>query len=161
MITCLISKQYFVAAQEAELPPWWRVLFTQVVSPRYRKVHRSEKSMSSVEMKVPEADRGLAARTRAWVEGLGPYQSLLLLAVPVCVVEPMKLVAVAVAGDGHWITGTGMIIAAYAASLLLIERLFRIVKPKLLLLPWFAAIWVRFVALRAKVLQTVGWARDH
>jgi hypothetical protein len=67
------------------------------------------------------------------------------------VVEPMKLVAVAVAGKGHWITGTAMVIAAYAASLLVIERLFALVKPKLLTLPWFAKAWNWFVALRAKL----------
>jgi hypothetical protein len=40
-----------------------------------------------------------------------------------------------VAGEGHWITGTAMIIAAYLGSLLVVERIFRIVKPKLLILP--------------------------
>jgi hypothetical protein len=114
--------------------------------------------MSSVEVKATEADRGFAARTGAWIEELSPYQSLLLLAVPLCVVEPMKLVAVAVAGHGHWVTGTAMILAAYAASLLLVERLFLIVKPKLLTLPWFASIWTRFVALRAKTLDAIGWS---
>jgi hypothetical protein len=34
-------------------------------------------------------------------------------------------------------TGTGMMIAAYAASLLVVERLFKIVKPKLMTLNWF------------------------
>jgi hypothetical protein len=121
-------------------------------------VHESEICMSSVEVKATEADRGLAARTGAWIEEFSPYQSLLLLAVPLCVVEPMKLVAVAVAGDGHWVTGTAMILAAYAASLLLVERLFLIVKPKLLMLPWFASIWTRFVALRAKTLDAIGWS---
>jgi hypothetical protein len=115
--------------------------------------------MTTVEVKETEADRGLAARSRAWIESLGPYQSLLLLAIPVCLVEPSKLVAVAVAGKGHWITGTAMIVAAYAASLLVIERLFRIVKPKLLMLPWFASIWTWFVALREKALRAFGWQR--
>jgi hypothetical protein len=45
-----------------------------------------------------------------------------------------------------------MIVAAYAASLLLIERLFMIVKPKLLSLPWFARLWDWFVALRRKAV---------
>jgi hypothetical protein len=113
--------------------------------------------MSSVEVKATEPVRGLAGRTRAWIEQLGPYPSLLLLAVPAAVVEPMKLAAVAVAGKGHWLTGTWMIIAAYAASLLVVERLFGIVKPKLLMLPWFAWLWVRFVVLRARLLRAVGW----
>jgi hypothetical protein len=91
-----------------------------------------------------------ASRLRRFIEALGPYQSLVLLAIPTCLVEPLKLIAVAVAGDGHWITGTIMIVAAYAASLLVLERLFRIVKPKLLTLPWFARLWTWFMTVRGK-----------
>ena len=113
--------------------------------------------MSTVKSKPGVPRRGFAAFIRAWIEGLGPYPSLLLLAVPLCIVEPMKVLAVAVAGEGHWITGTGMIIAAYAASLLGVERLFGLVKPKLLLLLWFARLWSGFVTLRARLLRAVGW----
>jgi hypothetical protein len=49
----------------------------------------------------------------------------------VCLVEPLRLITVLVAGEGHWIAGTIMITAAYAANLMLVERLFMIVKPKL------------------------------
>jgi hypothetical protein len=45
-----------------------------------------------------------------------------------------------------------MIVIAYAASLFLVERLFRIVKPKLLTLPWFARLWDWFVALRGNAV---------
>ena len=38
------------------------------------------------------------------IERLGPYQSLVLLAVPTSLIEPLKFVAVAIAGEGHWIT---------------------------------------------------------
>jgi len=92
--------------------------------------------------------RNIAERLRRSIERLGPYQSLFLLAVPTSLVEPLKLIAVAVAGDGHWITGTVMIVVAYAASLLLVERLFAIVKPKLLKLRWFARLWCKFISLR-------------
>jgi hypothetical protein len=117
--------------------------------------------MSRVDVNAKGAGSGPPARARAWIESLGPYQSLLLLVVPACLVEPMKLAALAVAGEGHWITGTGLIVAAYAASLLLVERLFLIVKPKLLTLPWFASVWARFVALRAKVKRSIGWGRGR
>jgi hypothetical protein len=117
--------------------------------------------MSRVDVNTKGAGSGPPARARAWIESLGPYQSLLLLVVPACLVEPMKLAALAVAGEGHWITGTGLIVAAYAASLLLVERLFLIVKPKLLTLPWFASVWARFVALRAKVKRSIGWGRGR
>jgi hypothetical protein len=90
---------------------------------------------------------------RRTIEGLGPYQSLVLLAIPVSLIEPLKLAAVAIAGEGHWITGTVTIICAYAASLLLVERLFRIVKPKLLALPWFARLWGWLLALRNRAVR--------
>lgn len=93
---------------------------------------------------------------RRRIERLGPYPSLILLAVPVAVVEPLKLAAVVVAGNGHWITGAVVVACAYALSLLVVERLFKIVKPKLLTLPWFAAIWKWYVAIRDRAL---GWLR--
>src|ERR1700753_4336062 len=94
------------------------------------------------------------SRMRRTIEGLGPYPSLFVLAIPVSLIEPLKLAAVAIAGEGHWIAGTVVIACAYAASLLVVERLFRIVKPKLLKLPWFARLWNWFVALRHRAL---GW----
>ena len=97
------------------------------------------------------------SRVRRSIEGLGPYPSLLVLAVPMSLIEPLKLAAVAIAGKGHWLAGTVIIVCAYAASLLVVERLFRIVKPKLLKLPWFARLWNWFVAIRDR---TLGWLRS-
>jgi hypothetical protein len=93
---------------------------------------------------------------RRSIKGLGPYPSLLLLALPTATVEPLKLVAVAVAGKGHWITGTVMIVLCYAFSLLIVERLFAIVKPKLLTIPWFAKLWEGFISVRSRVLRLLG-----
>jgi hypothetical protein len=87
---------------------------------------------------------------RSWVERLGPYPSLFLLVVPVCTVEPLKLVAVA--GEGHWLTGVAMIIVCYAVSLFVVERLFVIIKPKLLTLPWLAQLWEWLVSVRLRVI---------
>jgi hypothetical protein len=91
-------------------------------------------------------------KARRYIQELGPYQSLALLAVPTATVEPLKLVAVAVAGAGHWMTGAAMIVACYTLSLVVVERLFIIVKPKLLTIPWFAKIWQWFVHVRTAVL---------
>ena len=71
---------------------------------------------------------------RRRIQKLGPYQSLILILLPLLLVEPLKLVALVIAGKGHWLAGTGMIIGAYAASLLCVERLFRALKPKLLMM---------------------------
>jgi hypothetical protein len=98
--------------------------------------------------------RHWGARLRHRIQALGPYQSLLLLCVPTCLVEPAKLIALAVVGEGHWITGTAMIVAAYATSFFLVERLFRIVLPKLLKLHWFARLWTWVLAVKSKVMKS-------
>ena len=98
---------------------------------------------------------GLWKRVWGWVEGLGPYQSLALVVVPACIVEPLKLAAVAIAGKGHWFTGTAVMIAAYAASLLLIERLFTMVKPKLLKLRWFMKLWAWVVVFKCRITRSI------
>jgi hypothetical protein len=103
--------------------------------------------------------RTAKSRIRRAIERLGPYASVFLLAVPLAIVEPLKLVAVVIAGSGHWISGTATIVCAYAFSLLVVERLFLIVKPKLLRLPWFAALWHWFVAARGAVLGWLGLNR--
>jgi hypothetical protein len=90
---------------------------------------------------------------RRWIESLGPYPSLAILAVPACIVEPMKLVALAVAGEGHWYTGIAMVIVAYAVSLLVVERLFVIVKPKLLRIRWFARLWAFVIGCRNRFMK--------
>jgi len=96
----------------------------------------------------PVQRRGTLSNIRHRIEQLGPYQFLVLLAVPTSIVEPLKLAAVAIAGEGHWITGTVVIIAVYCTSVFAIERLFAIVKPKLLTLNWFARLWTWLVGLR-------------
>jgi hypothetical protein len=92
------------------------------------------------------------AGARGRIQKLGPYTTMALLAVPLMLVEPLKLVALFVAGKGHWLAGTWMIVAAYTRSLLIVERLFRTVKPKLMLISWFATLWMWFVGLRDKVI---------
>jgi hypothetical protein len=75
---------------------------------------------------------------------------LFLLAVPLAIIEPLKLVAVVIFGSGHWLTGTLVMLGSYAAGLFFVERLFKVVKPKLLTSPWFALAWTWFVTVRDK-----------
>ena len=88
------------------------------------------------------------ASARRHIQQLGPYQSLVLMLLPILLVEPLKIVALFVAGSGHWLTGTGMMIAAYAVSLVFVERLFKVVKSKLMIMNWFANMWTSFTAMR-------------
>jgi hypothetical protein len=95
---------------------------------------------------------------RRKLERLGPYQSLVVVAIPLAIAEPLKLAAVFVVGGGHFMTGILIMAACYAVSLFVTERLFIIVKPKLLRLAWFAVIWRWFVAVRD---AAIGWLRSR
>jgi hypothetical protein len=86
---------------------------------------------------------------------LTPYMALCLLAVPLAVVEPLKLAAVFICGSGHWVAGLIVMLGAYALSVFLVERLFKIVKPKLLKLPWFAGAWRWTVAVRGRAFRSL------
>lgn len=95
---------------------------------------------------------------RRRIEKLRPYPSLLLLVVPLAVVEPLKLVTLFIAGSGHWIGGTITMLCAYAVSLFLTHWLFKVVKPKLLRIKWFAAFWTWLIVTRDKALN---WLRPR
>jgi hypothetical protein len=96
-------------------------------------------------------------RLRERVASLGPYASLTLVLVPLLIVEPLKLVAVLIAGEGHWLTGTAVLIGAYAASLLGVERLLRLLKPNIRRARPLRRAWNWLTVLRRKGL---AWARS-
>jgi hypothetical protein len=82
----------------------------------------------------------LAAAARRRIQQFGPYKSLAVLLVPLMVVEPVKMTGVAVVGLGHWVGGACMIVGAYAAGILVVDRLFRVVKSKLYTMRWCAML---------------------
>src|SRR3954452_1260875 len=102
---------------------------TQLLSPAS---HFSRSTMPPIARNPRRGRMTFSARIRRRLQKMSAYLSLILLLVPLLLVEPFKLLAVIVAGTGHWLAGTGMLVTAYAASLLVIERLFRVVKPKLM-----------------------------
>ena len=90
-----------------------------------------------------------------------PYTSLFLLAVPLMLAEPLKLAAIFIFGSGHLLAGLIVMLSAYLVSALLVERLFKIVKPKLLTLSWFMVIWKQFAETRRKAFRLLKskWLR--
>ena len=86
---------------------------------------------------------------------LGPYTPLAIVLIPLAIVEPLKLAALVIAGEGHWLTGITVLVAAYAFNLSIVERLFRLLKPNLNLmrLPWLQRAWGWALAMRGKALS--------
>jgi hypothetical protein len=65
-----------------------------------KKTATAQSQKTSMTEPKPPRRKGLLQRLRRYIESLGPYQSLSLLAIPTGLVEPLKLVALAVAGRG-------------------------------------------------------------
>ena len=85
-----------------------------------------------------------AAGVRRRLQQLGPYKSLGILLIPLILVEPAKMAGVAFMGLGHWVGGACLIVGAYAAGLLVVDRLFRVVKSKLYTIRWCATLAGKF-----------------
>jgi hypothetical protein len=101
----------------------------------------------------------LAQRLRQWLETLGPYSALVILAVPASVIELLKLLALYWISTGHVITGTAALLALHVGSLLSTERLFAVLKPQLLTIRWFAAVWRPVEAVRDRLIRWVRATR--
>ena len=111
--------------------------------------------MRPYQQKLNRYSMTFSAKARRRIQKISPYLSLLVLLVPLLLVEPLKIAALFVVGKGHWITGTGILVAAYIVSLMFVERLFRVLKPKLLMLPWFAQLWRWYEMARNKAIAAV------
>ena len=105
--------------------------------------------------------RSMSARCttfRLRLARLRPYTALAIVLIPLLIVEPLKLIALVIAGEGHWLTGTAVLVAAYAVSILIVERLFQLFKPNLMRLPWLQRAWDRWQSVRARALSWISQA---
>jgi hypothetical protein len=80
----------------------------------------------------------LFSRLRTWIRALRPYPSLVLFAVPVIILEPVKPVAAYLAATGHVMVSLTLLVFGEILKLVLVERLFDLNRHKLLTIPAFA-----------------------
>lgn len=100
-------------------------------------------------------------RLEGWLQGLPPYVALAALALPSLMLLPAKLAAFALIGRGQVVLGGIVFITAKLLGTAVIARVFSLVQPQLMQLPWFAHIysaWKRWKdALLAQVRSTRAW----
>jgi hypothetical protein len=97
-----------------------------------------------------------------WVEAmdnrigrLPAYAILACLLVPFVVVEPLKVLALVWMAEGRVKAGVAVLVLAYLASVLLVDRIYHAGRERLLSIGWFAAIMTRLAALREAVLAPI------
>ncbi len=103
-------------------------------------------------------------RVFAWIErtiaGLPPYGALIALAVPTCLLFPLKLLAVYLIAKGQVFAAGCLFIGAKIASTALIARLFLLTKPALMQIGWFAKIYDTVMPWKDALFERIraSWA---
>ena len=90
-------------------------------------------------------------RIEAIVASLPPYATLALFVIPLAIIEPLKVYALYLLGQGQIGSFVLLFVVAKVVGLGLAERLFAISRQKLLSIPWFARSYHRVVAVRDRV----------
>jgi len=98
-------------------------------------------------------------RLEAAVAGLPRHAILTLLAVPFIGVEPLKLLGVVWMAEGHRWSGLAMLVFAYLAGFVLVERIYSAGRDKLLTIAWFAALVGWGVRVRERALDRLRATR--
>jgi hypothetical protein len=94
---------------------------------------------------------------RAWFVSLRPYPTLLLCAVPLIVLEPVKPVAAYLAGTGHVAMGMIVLVVGEILKLVLVERLFSVSRDKLMSIPAFACAYWKYRAAKDWMTSAQAW----
>jgi hypothetical protein len=101
------------------------------------------------------ASLALIRRAEAAIAGLPPYAVLVILAVPVAAVEPLKLLALVWMASGRVVPGVGLMILAYAGSFLLIDRIYHAGREKLFEIAWFRRVMTFVDRIRRAILDRI------
>jgi hypothetical protein len=103
------------------------------------------------------ADHWVFERLRAWIVSLRPYPTLLLFAVPLVALEPVKPVAAYLVGTGHVATGIFVLVVGEILKLVMVERLFSVSRDKLMSIPAFAWTYWKFRAAKDWIVSAEAW----
>jgi hypothetical protein len=91
----------------------------------------------------------------AMIVALPPYAALACFGIPSSLLIPVKLIALYFIAHGHAMVGLLTVVAAKVAGTALVARLFTLTRPNLLRIPWFAWLYERFVAFKARMYAAI------
>jgi len=103
------------------------------------------------------------ARLEAWLVRLPPYAALAAFVAPSIIILPIKLVALWFATMGRYELALGAVIVGKMLGTAVLARLYRILQPTLMTIPWFARLDTWFFYWRdqayAFVRSLASWQR--
>jgi len=93
-----------------------------------------------------------------WIGNLPPYGALVMLFVPALLLLPVKVLALWLIGKKKKaILGISVILLAKVVGTAVVARIFQLIHPALMQLPWFAPLYERWLRWKAALL---AWVRD-
>ncbi|HSB09215.1 MAG TPA: hypothetical protein VLM38_06860 [Blastocatellia bacterium] len=96
-----------------------------------------------------------------FIAGLPPYAALAFFLVPSTLLIPVKLMALYFVAHGHAMAGLLTVAVAKVAGTALLARLFTLTRPKLLSIAWFAWLYQRFIAFKARIYAAIKATRIY
>ncbi|MGO4391613.1 hypothetical protein AB4Z46_09695 [Variovorax sp. M-6] len=101
------------------------------------------------------------ARIEATVRALPPWGAVLAFFLPALMLLPVKLFGLFLLGEGHAMSALLLLLAAKLVGTAVLARLFQLVEPALMRIPWFARFYPRWKVWKDGVLthvrETRGW----
>jgi hypothetical protein len=86
---------------------------------------------------------------------LSPWASLMVFAVPMLMLLPVKIGALWLIAHGHGMVGLALIVLAKLAGTALMARLFTLTRPALMRMEWFARYFLRWTAWKEAIMAQV------
>jgi hypothetical protein len=87
----------------------------------------------------------LKLRVKAFIGRLPAPAALAIFLIPVAIIEPFKVVSLALIADGHWVLGVLGFVALKFVGFGLIAIVFDLTREKLLTMPWFVRVYEVFL----------------
>ncbi len=106
---------------------------------------RWAKALGALVARIP-----VFAALEALILRLDARAVLLLFAIPIAALFPVKLAALWLIGSGHWLAGAAVLLAAKTLGTAFSARLYVVAEPKLMTIPAFAWVRGQVVALLAR-----------
>ena len=102
----------------------------------------------------------IIGRIERWIGSLPPYGALVMLILPGLLLLPIKLLALWLIGKHRAIMGISVILIAKVVGTALVARIFQLIHPALMRLPWFVPIYGRWTRWKEALLAWVraSWA---
>jgi hypothetical protein len=103
------------------------------------------------------------ARVEAWLVRLPPYAALFAFVAPSVLILPIKVIALWFATTGHYTLALATLVVGKMLGTAVLARLYRILRPTLMAIPWFATVDTWFFYWRdqayAFVKSLPAWRR--